>query len=379
MGPGADIMLVFREADPATGGLGIDVSDVARGMAARGWRVDVLTMRSADRAVLDLGPGVTVHALEPWLASRPGVAFGLSGGAPRVVRCRSPRVLHLYSCLPVHMHWAAATAARRARVPLVWTPMLHPARRTLWRSHGLTGRAMAAWDATAPRAARLSAAVCVATNAEAALFRRMGAPRVALVPPAVDDAPRVPDDEADAFRARLGIGSAPLVLCVAGRPDARKGLDFAAEAITTLREHVPEAVLGTVGLPHDVPLAAVDGVRSLGRLSLGDLRRAYRASDAVLVPSRYEAFSRIVVETWQQARPVVVTDGVALAEEVRHGGGAVVPFGDAQSAALAIAHYVRNPLDATAAGAHGARVVAGRYTLDRVLDRLESVYREVST
>ncbi len=375
----ADVMLVFREADPATGGLGIDVSDVARGMAARGRRVEILTMRLGDRPVPDFGPGVTVHALEPWLDGRPGVAFGLSGGAPRVVRRRSPRVLHLYSCLPVHMHWAAAMAARRAGVPVVWTPMLHPGRRALWRSHGIPGRAMEAWDATAPWAARLSAAVCVATNAEAALFRRMGAPRVALVPPAVYDTPRVCDHEAAEFRAQLGIGNAPLVLCVAGRPDARKGLDFAAEVITALRRRVPGAVLGAVGLPQEVRLAGVSGVRLLGRLSLGDLRLAYRASDAVFVPSLYEAFSRIVIEAWQQARPVVVTDGVALAEEVRHGGGTVVPFGDAHAAASAIAHYVRDPQDAAAAGEHGARVVASRYTLDRVLDRLESVYGEVST
>lgn len=378
MGGAADVMIVFREADPATGGLGIDVADVARGMAARGRRVEVLTMRAGDRPAPDLGPEVTVHALDPWIAARPGVAFGLTGAAPRLIRRRSPRVLHVYSCLPVHLHWSAATAARRTGVPLVWTPMLHPSRAATWRSHGIPGRAMAAWDATAPRAARLSAAVCAATQAEAALFRRMGAPRVALVPPAVHAVPRIPDGEAAEFRRRFALGDAPLILCVAGRPDPRKGLDFAAEVITVLRRKVPDAVLGTVGLADEGPLAGVDGVRALGRLSLTDLRRAYRASDAVLIPSRYEAFSRVVVEAWQQARPVVVTEGVALAEEVRRGGGMVVPFADAEAAATALLGYLRDPRTAELDGEHGAALVASRYTVEHVLDRLEQVYREVA-
>lgn len=374
----ADILIIFREAEAGTGGLGIDVSDVARGMAARGRSVEVLTMRPRGGDAPDLGPDVTVHALEPWVRARAGVAFGLTGGVRKVIRSRSPRIAHLYSCLPVQMHWAAATWARRAGVPLVWTPMLHPGRSALWRSQGLSGRAMAAWDASAPHAARMTDAVCVATRAEAELFRRMGARRVAFVPPAVAAVPAASDIEARRLRERLGLADAPLVLCVSGRPDRRKGLDFAGSVIAALRQRVPGATLGVVGLQDDVPLARVPGVRSLGRLSLADLRRAYRAADVVLVPSLYEAFSRVVVEAWQQARPVVVTDRVALAEEVRRGGGSVVRFGDAEDAASALEHYLQSPTAAARAGEQGAQLVARQYLIDGVLDRLESVYSQVS-
>jgi glycosyltransferase involved in cell wall biosynthesis len=235
MGERVDSLIVFREADPATGGLGIDIADMASGLTARGHRVEVMAMRSQDGSQADLGRDVFVHALEPWLRTRAGVAFGLTGGARRIVRRRVPRVLHLYSCLPVHMHWAAALAARRAGIPLVWTPMLHPARAGLWRSHGVAGRAMAMWDACAPHAARWADAVCAATRAEAQLFTRMGAPRVALVPPAVHHVAPAPSAEALELRTRLDVGARPLVLCVAGRPDRRKGLDYAACVIEALR------------------------------------------------------------------------------------------------------------------------------------------------
>ncbi len=374
----ADVLIVFREADPQTGGLGIDISDVAHGMTARGHGVEVLTMHPSGARRPDLGPAVTVHALRSWLHARPGVAFGLTGGAGRVVRRSSPRIVHLYSCLPVQMHWAAVASARRQGIPIVWTPMFHPQRRSLWRSHGLAGHVMAAWDARAPRAAHLTDAVCVATDGEADLFRAMGARRVAMVPPAVAAVPRVSAEAASRLRARLGLADTPLVLCVAGRPDHRKGLDFAAEVITALRRRVPGAVLGAVGLRNDGELAGVDGVRALGRLSLTELREAYGAADAVFVPSRYEAFSRVVLEAWQQARPVVVTSGVALAEQVGHGGGTVVAFGDCEGAASALAHYLADSHDACSAGEYGARLVSERYTIDGVLDRLESVYAEVS-
>ena len=373
----ADLLLVFREADPRTGGLGIDVADVARGMAARGHAVEVLTMRVPGADAPNLGPEVAVRALEPWLRRRPGVAFGLARGAGAVAR-RGRRIVHLYSCLPVHLHWAAAAAARRAGRPLVWTPMLHPGRRALWREHGLAGRAMAAWDAMAVRAAPRVDAVCAATRAEAELFRALGAPRVALVPSGVHAVPPTPDEEARGLRARLGLSGAPLVLCVAGRPDRRKGLDFAARTLAALHRRVPGAVLGVVGLPADTPLARMPGVMALGRLSLADLRAAYRAADAVLVPSRYEAFSRVVIEAWQQERPVVVTDRVGLAEAVRGGGGAVVPWGDAGAAAEALAAYLTDPARATRDGAQGAQLVAERYLVSHSLDRLEALYAEVA-
>jgi glycosyltransferase involved in cell wall biosynthesis len=378
MGARTDSLIVFREADPSTGGLGIDIADVAGGLTARGHRVEVMAMRPSAGGAADLGSGVHVHALEPWLRGRMGVAFGLTGGAARVVRRRAPRVLHLYSCLPVHMHWTAAFAARRGGVPVVWTPMLHPARAAMWRDHGVAGGAMRLWDALAPRAARWADAVCAATQAEAALFRRMGARRVALVPPAVHEVAPVSAEGVHEFRRRLGLGRAPLVLCVAGRPDRRKGLDYAARVITALRRRVPDAVLGAVGLPADVPLARIDGVRALGRLSLSDLRCAYAAADVVFVPSRYEAFSRVVVEGWQHARPVVVTDRVALCEEVQHGGGSVVAFGDVAAGVAAVEHYLRDRVDAEQAGRHGAELVAERYLVDRALDRLEQVYAEVA-
>jgi glycosyltransferase involved in cell wall biosynthesis len=378
MRPGVDLLLVFREADPSTGGLGIDISDVARGMSARGHHVEVLTMSSGGDRPPDLGADVTVHTLRSWLPARPGVAFGLTAATSRVLRSRTPRLVHVYSCLPVQMHWSAMACALRRGVPIVWTPMLHPARQELWRTHGLAGRAMRAWDASAPRAARLTDAVCCATRAEAELFIRAGAPRVELVPPAVAGAPRVTDEQAEQFRLRLGLAGVPLVVSVIGRADRRKGLDFALATLAQLRRRVPGAVLAIVGLEHHPALEQAEGVVPLGRVSLSELRQAYRAADAVLVPSRYEAFSRVVLEAWEQARPVVVTRGVALADEVRRGGGAVVTFGDAGAAAAAIEGYLDGRPAAMAAGEFGARLVEDEYLLDAVLDRLETVYSEVS-
>ena len=375
------LMLVFRESDPATGGLGIDVRDVAEGMAARGHRVTVVTT-AGDRGAggpADVGRGAGVETVE--LATVPpgrrcGVAYGLAAGVGRLVAERPDSIVHVYSCLPVYLHAAAMVAARRYGRPLVWTPMIHPARRGSWAAHGLPGRAMAGWDMLAPRAARHVDAVLAATHAEARAFRRVGAPRVEVIPPAVHPADPVSDSEAAAFRARLGLGDGPVVLCVAGRTEPRKGIDFALAAMTRLRRRIPAATLALVGMT-DGP-GQTDGVRSLGRLSSADLARAYRAADVVFVPSRYEAFSRVVVEAWQQARPVVVTDRVGLAETVHEGGGSVVAFGDAEAAASALAQPMLDLQGGAREGARGRQVVAERFVVEPVLDRLEAVYRGVA-
>lgn len=374
-------ILAFREADPATGGLGIEIANLANGLAARGHRITVATMRGSGRgpqgAVGGYDDAVEVVELDPWVGGRRGVAFGLAGGMAALVRARPRALVHVYSCLPVYAHAAAMAAARAARRPLVWTPMLHPSRAASWRGQGLAGRAMAAFDALAPHVARAVDLVAAATDDEAAAFRRLGARRVEMLPPAVPAAGVVPAGEAAALRSRLGIGDGPMVLCVAGRADRRKGLGMAARAIAELRRDRPGATLAVLGLPGAAGEIG-DGVRALGRLSRADLARAYRAADAVLVPSTYEAFSRVVAEAWQQETAVAVTDGVALAPVVRSVGGHVVASGDAQAAARALEALLADPAAAAAQGRAGRRIVQERYLVGHVVERAEQLYGELA-
>jgi hypothetical protein len=86
-------------------------------------------------------------------------------------------IVNVYGSLPSARTIAVMLLARLRGQRLVWTPVFHPARRSTWRNLRRY-RVMAAFDAAAPRLARITQAVSAATEEEAAFFRSMGAPRV---------------------------------------------------------------------------------------------------------------------------------------------------------------------------------------------------------
>ena len=235
---------------------------------------------------------------------------------------------------------------------------------------------MFAFDAIAPLAGRVPNAVGAATDDEASAFRRARAPLVEMLPPVVQDKPVVAEESAVAFRASIGVGTAPLILLVVSRDEPRKGLDFALAAFNLLRRRLPEVRLALIGLP-STSRTLPDGVLTLGRVDDAMLADANRAADVVFVPSLFEAFSRVVIEAWQQSTPVVVSDGVALAPVVRRLGGGVVAYGDAQAAAAELETILGDPNGAKRQGLAGQQLVQREYVVDVLVDRVVTVYRTI--
>ena len=191
--------------------------------------------------------------------------------------------------MPSYVTFAALIAARIGGHRVVWTPMFHPLRARVWRLRALMWP-MLLFDALLPHAAHLADVIGAATDAEAAVFIRH-AKHVELLPPVVEPAALVPDDDANSFRKKTGIGASPLVVVVASRDEPRKGLHFAWNTFERLQRDLPTARLLVVGLA-EVPLNLPARVLSLGRVDDKTLTCALRAADVVFVPSLFEAFSR---------------------------------------------------------------------------------------
>jgi glycosyltransferase involved in cell wall biosynthesis len=287
-----------------------------------------------------------------------------------------PRALvHVFGCLPSATIFGSMAAAKVARRPLVWTPVFHPSRRRSWKGYGFL-RAMAAFDAVAPRATRLTDAVVAATPAEAEYFAGLGAARVELIPPGV---PRIPgEDEAAGLngRRRFGLGPGPVVLTVA-RDNSRKGFPFGLAAFDALRARAPEAQLLLVGPEPDHPASQRPGVVCSGWLEQDDVELAFRTADLVFVPSLYEGLPRVVIEAWRFGRAVVATDRVALAPTVEEGGGRVVRYGRPGDAAAVLADVLGRPALARTYGDKGRVIVRERFLLDRVVPETGTLYREL--
>lgn len=371
-----NVLYVFHELRPHAGGLVIDLRDLANGLSARGHQVRIATLASPQAPVLldDFAESVALHQFRPGPPERLRRRVGLVSGVGRCLRRQSFGVVHVFSCLPVYLNFAAMLAARRTGSAVVWTPMIHPSRRDLWS----TFHPMRLFDHVAPRAARWVDAVVAATEAEAEEFRRLGCRRVELIPPGVAGGRPVPEEEARRFREDLGLGDGLVVLTVAARDEPRKGLAFGLEVFRCLRRRLPDVSLVLVGRNQQVKTGSpAEGVRAIGRLSDADLARALRAANVVFVPSRYEAFSRVVIEAWQQSTPVVATQGVALAPTIQGVGGQVIRFGDVEQAAESLRLLLLDPERVRRYGEGGRGLVEERFLLSTVVARMLALYESL--
>ncbi|MFL5766822.1 MAG: glycosyltransferase family 4 protein [Actinomycetota bacterium] len=367
------VLLVY--ADLRSGGLAVDIRNTANGLVERGWRVGVATARSGDVSgkALGLGGDVGLHELSVPLGPV-GRTIGAASGIRRLIRRGAWDVVHVSSLLPLQMHAAAMRAARDSLRTLVWTPMTHPMRERYWTTRART-RPLRRFDRyAAPHAARLTDAIAAATEEEAEWFSRLGARLVRVIPPGVESAGNVLPGDVGAFRRRHGLGAHPVVLTVAARNERRKGMDFALAAFGRLRSLILSVRLVAVGTSFDGE--PPEGVVATGRLSEDELATAYAAADVAFVPSRYEAFSRVVIEAWQQETPVVVSDGVGLRRVVESLDNVVVSFGDAEGAADRIASLLEDPALAVKLGRRGSEEVARHYLLPEILDETARMYED---
>lgn len=322
------------------------LDDLATWLRVAGHRVDVVT-----------GAGRPLHRRLARRGLTPVDTFGLAAWSP-LLRGRYDVV---HALVP-----SAAVAARLA------------GRRTVYTMLGLP---TAAHFGRRPFDRRLFEAAVRGAHATTALSGAAADAVAALVPGRVTVLP--PGVRLDRFplddRPRTG---ALRVLFPADASDPRKGLGAALTALDLLLDRRPDARLLVAGPgdPGPALVAASDRARAatdvLGAGELDDVAGRYRAATVTVLPSRYEAFGLVLVESLSSGTPAV-----ALAE----GGpreilddpatGRTVPGGDAAALAAALeqaAALAADPATPARCAAH-----ARRWDWARVGAEHERLYRSV--
>jgi glycosyltransferase involved in cell wall biosynthesis len=116
-----------------------------------------------------------------------------------------------------------------------------------------------------------------------------------------------------------------LRLLFIGRDFVRKGGDVLVEALALLRASGAAhelTVVGPAGWPLPGPIP--DGVRFLGSLPPAEVARLLDAHDALVMPSRFEAFGIAILEGLAAGMPVVGRRAFAMPELVPDGCGILV-------------------------------------------------------
>lgn len=306
-------------------------------------------------------------------------AGGLRPGADLADLRRLRALLRSVDVVHVHRskeHWLAAVASRLAAEPrpIVRTRHIAQAVRPHAANRWLYRRATA-WVVTVTEAIRrqyLAAGL-------------LPADRVAALPGGVDAEayrPRPLDAE---VRARLGgEPEIPLVGMVAGLR-AMKGHRTVVEAAARLARAGLAARFAFVGRGPLEPAIreAVEraglGHRVTVRGWAADLPAVLAALDVALyVPLESDGMSRVVFECLAAGRPLIASR-VGVVPEVLVDGehAALVPAGDAEALAAALARVLADPAAAARLGAAGRALVTARYSGARVAEALEAGYRRL--
>jgi glycosyltransferase involved in cell wall biosynthesis len=290
-------------------------------------------------------------------------------------------VFHVHA-LYLYPTYAAASVARRRRIPYVLSPhgALDPALRG--RSRALKRLSDALWQ---ERAMNNAAAVHYTTPAEARLAADVGisAPSV-IVPNAVDPWGKPSSQRARDFRKRYLHGAQGPILLILGRISHKKGVDILIRSLSALAPSSPDMRLVVAG-PDDESLCAEllelarrervsDRVVFTGMLREEERLAAFSAASVFALPSKTENFGNVVVEAMAAGVPVVVSPHVNLAEDLVRERAAVVCDRDAEAVATAVQRLLHDDEHREEKIRRGYRF-AHALAADAVIPRMAAMYR----
>jgi len=227
---------------------------------------------------------------------------------------------------------------------------------------------------------------CIAiTPAEIPHFESYGVPRerIHVIPNGIvpDD---VPAPDPSGFRARHGLGSRPGILFV-GRLNRIKGPDLLLDAFCDLQDDGAGYQLVFVG-PDGGMLDALretarrrgvaDRVRFLGYVGGADKYQAYLASRLLVIPSRHEAMSIVVLEAGVTGTPVLLTDQCGFSEVAEYGAGKVVGA-SVRELETGLREMLRDSAGLERMGAALREYVRARYLWDNLAPSYLALYRQV--
>lgn len=187
-----------------------------------------------------------------------------------------------------------------------------------------------------------------------------------------------------AFRERFGLTGKPLILFL-GRLNAIKGADLLLKAFASVRNDFPGYHLALVGpdggmageLNEIVDACGMrDRVHFLGYLTGSEKSAAYRAADLLVIPSRQEAMSIVVLEAGIVGTPVLLTDQCGFDEVAAIGGGRVAAA-TVEGLRAGLAQMLCDGGELKRSGQRLLRHVREKFLWESIVDRYIELYRQL--
>jgi glycosyltransferase involved in cell wall biosynthesis len=326
----------------------------------RGWDVAAVLLHEGEPGAEDFATRLEADGV-PVERVRLARAFDPRAFARILRRARRdrPDVLHTHL---VHADFHGLPAGRLARVPALVST-----------KHGFNAFRDRKTFATADRAVASLADVHVAISA--------GLARYLAESEGFDAA----SFEVVHYGIEAGAEPTPLPgaprLAIVGRLIPIKGHDVLLRAVARARERLSGLTLEIAGdgeLGGELRATAKrlgleDAVTFLGRVA--PVAPVLERAEVVVVPSFGEGFGMVALEAMERGRPVIASDVGGLPEIVDEGRtGMLVPPGDVEALARAIAELADDPARAAAMGEAGRTRALAEFSQDRCTERIAALY-----
>jgi glycosyltransferase involved in cell wall biosynthesis len=195
---------------------------------------------------------------------------------------------------------------------------------------------------------------------------------------------RALEREGQRIRAELGVRADDFLVGNVGRLALQKGQRHLIAAVPLLLERVPgaHAVIAGGGDLEDYLRDLAEEAGVAGRVHvLGprkDVPALMHAIDVFAMPSIWEGFGLVLLEAMAAGRPIVASRVATIPEVVVDGEtGLLVPAGDPQALADALAALAEQPAVARRLGEAGRERLRRHFSLDKMVGDTELLYREL--
>lgn len=372
-------MLAWEFPPRSVGGAAAHVDGLSRALGRAGHDVVVLTVGYPGAVYDQKDESVRVlraHVELPWIPDDDVVTRAASANHHLVQLTVSlgdwePDVVHAHDW---HVAWAASTLAVLHDVPLVTT--FHATMRgqhggSIPRGTPSTIHAVESWLAHSSIHV-IASSKFMATEVLSGF--ELPTERVHRVPNGIDPTWWSAGEHPD--------GRLPLVLTW-GRVQYEKGFQVLARAVSTLRSRIPnvECIIAGRGsylpeLQSQVDIEGVsDVVRLVGFLPDERLRDAIHRAGCVVIPSLYEPFGIVALETLAGGAPLIAARTGGLAELIDGtGAGMLFEPGNADELATCIEMVLSDQALADEMRQRGAALLEARYSWVAIAGATVGIY-----
>ena len=362
---------------PVVNGVVASVDALAGGLRGRGHEVYCFAPRMPGYEEAD-GPVFRMPSL-PLPTSTP---YRLT--LPLVSRRNVNNVIKRLALIHAHSlfvtGWMGLRYARRYRIPLVYTYHTQLEAYAHYVPFEPNATRFAASQLTRTFA-NLADAVVVPTEAMATHLRELGVTaEIEVVPSGIDVSRFGAGKRDDALRRRVGAGPDDrMVLCVS-RLAKEKSVELLFDALAEAADPSLKLVVAGDGpareeLEERARERGVEPrVRFLGIVAREQLPDLYASADAFLMPSTTETQGLVQAEALAAGALVIAADAAPNRDVLGKAGRIVPPTAEAFAQALQAVPARRDDADSLA-----AREAAQRFSIDRQLDRMLSLYERLTS